>query len=212
MADDLKNLRKVMDEQLFTESRFTSEQKQQVIQKIKKPKKRNVMVPRAVGVLMSAVILFIGAYFIQQEFRPAGPMQQQPQFTLTAEEQQSYDAFSETFDQQELAGLEPMSVAKLFIEASANQEHDMMYELYTDREEWIAWSEEEDKEHRDIVNDSAEDIYRYFQHFNDGVFHQTSEYEGTVEFEAAENRDVPSIFNLIQNENGIWQVAFMPIQ
>lgn len=201
-----------MDEQLFTETRFTDEQKQQVINKLKIPTKRSVMVPRAVGVLLSAIILFIGVYFTQQEFRSAGSVQQQPQFTLTAEEQQIYHAFNETFDQQVLAGLEPMSVAKLYIEASANQDHDMMYALYTDREEWIAWSEEEDKEHREIVNDSAEDIYTYFQHFNDGVFHQTSEYEGTVEFEAAENRDIPSIFNLIQNENGIWQVAFMPIQ
>ncbi|WP_153722744.1 hypothetical protein [Sporosarcina cascadiensis] len=63
-----------------------------------------------------------------------------------------------------------------------------------------------------IVHIQEEEVYAYFRHFNEGVFHQTGKFEGTVEFEAAEKRDVPSIFNLIQNENGIWQVAFMPIQ
>ncbi|GKV65232.1 MULTISPECIES: hypothetical protein [unclassified Sporosarcina] len=68
----------------------------------------------------------------------------------------------------------------------------------------VLWSEKEDKESRDMVNDSKEEVYAYFRHFNEGVFHRTGKIEGTVEFEAAEKRDVRSIFNLIQNKNGIW--------
>ncbi|MNJ80303.1 hypothetical protein D3C77_786370 [compost metagenome] len=49
-----------------------------------------------------------------------------------------------------------------------------------------------------------------FQNLEKGTFIKTSDYEGYIKFERDD--DDKAGFQMIQDEDGIWKVAFMPIQ
>ncbi|WP_019412578.1 hypothetical protein [Paenisporosarcina sp. TG20] len=133
-------------------------------------------------------------------------------FDLTSIEEQAYDNFKKDLDLAHLADLEPISVAKLHIYSSYNQDTEVLYALYTDREERILWTKEEDEIIPESDRGSKEQILALFEGFENGTFIKTSEYEGYIEFKTSEDAETKSGFQMIQNVDGIWQVAFMPIQ
>jgi len=133
-------------------------------------------------------------------------------FELSSLEEQAYINFLKDLDLKRLSGLEPISIAKLYIYAGYNQDFKIQYALYTDRKDRIQWSKEEDENFPDSDRATEKQVLIQFKNFEKGTFVKTSDYEGYIEFEAGEGSEVKSIFQMIQNEDGIWQVAFMPIQ
>ncbi|MFD1205329.1 hypothetical protein ACFQ38_09465 [Sporosarcina contaminans] len=127
-------------------------------------------------------------------------------------EQKVYDRFMLTHDVNELSGLEPISIAKLYVYASYHQDFETVYALYTDREDRILWSKEEDETIPLSDRGTPEQILQTFRNIEKGAFVQTGEYEGYIEFYPNGDREEKSGFSLIQNEEGIWQVAFLPVQ
>jgi hypothetical protein len=133
-------------------------------------------------------------------------------FELSSVEEQAYSNFQNDLDLGHLSGLEPISVAKLYIYAGYYKDTEVQYALYTDRKDRIQWSKEEDENFPDSDRATEEQTLTLFKDFEKGAFVKTGEYEGYIEFEAGEDSEAKSGFKMIQNEGGIWQVAFMPIQ
>ena len=135
---------------------------------------------------------------------------------LTESEQQIYNDLLQKLDKQKLNGLEPMSVAKLYVQAGYDQQDDLQYFLYTTREGHVQWSKEE----HDQFSKKDEKLYdaktqlenakRVFQNIEQGIFIETSDYEGYIKYEKDGDKDAG--FQMVQDEDGIWKVAFMPIQ
>ena len=135
---------------------------------------------------------------------------------LTESEQQIYNDLLQKLDKQKLNGLEPMSVAKLYVQAGYDQQDDLQYFLYTTREEHVQWTKEE----HDQFSKKDEKLYdaktqlenakRVFQNIEQGIFIETSDYEGYIKYEKDGDKDAG--FQMVQDEDGIWKVAFMPIQ
>ena len=109
-----------------------------------------------------------------------------------------------------------MSVAKLYVQAGYDQQDDLQYFLYTTREGHVQWSKEE----HDQLSKKDEKLYdaktqlenakRVFQNIEQGIFIETSDYEGYIKYEKDGDKDAG--FQMVQDEDGIWKVAFMPIQ
>ncbi|MGN7409246.1 hypothetical protein [Sporosarcina sp. SAFN-010] len=131
---------------------------------------------------------------------------------LNTAEQNVYSAFKKDLDTQHLVGLSPMSVAKLYIHASYLGDRKVEYALYTDQEEFIQWSQEEDQAIPESDRGIPEQLTKQYRNFEEGRFLQTSKIEGYIEYYPNSKNEPPSGFQLIKNEDGIWQVAFMPIQ
>lgn len=133
---------------------------------------------------------------------------------LTESEQKIYDELLQKLDKQKLIGLEPLTVAKLYVQASYDQQHDLQYFLYTTREGHVQWTKEEqdqDLQKQDASNlaNELENSKRLFKNIEKGSFVSTSDYEGYIKYEKDGDKDAG--FQMVQDEDGIWKVAFMPI-
>ncbi|SES45726.1 RNA polymerase subunit sigma [Psychrobacillus sp. OK032] len=130
-------------------------------------------------------------------------------FELTAKEEEAYINFQKDLNTIHLSELEPISIAKLYVKAGFDKKYDVEYALYTDREEYIQWSKEVDEEIPESHRGSDEQIIKQFKNIDKGTFVQTSDYEGYIEYDLDEGTNG---FQMIKNEDGVWQVSFMPIQ
>ncbi|MRX73728.1 RNA polymerase subunit sigma [Bacillus lacus] len=132
-------------------------------------------------------------------------------FTLTEEEIKAYRSFSKNLNEQHLKGLNPLSVAKLYVQANLDQRFDVTYALYTDRQEHILWTKEENE---NLPDSDIENTQRIFKNIEKGEFIQTSDFEGYIKYYKDDSKSPEAMmgFSMIKNENGIWQVGFMPIQ
>lgn len=134
-------------------------------------------------------------------------------FELSGAEELAYSNFQKDFDLSYLKGLEPLSIAKLYVQAGIDEKYDLQYALYTDREELISWSKEEDEAIPKADRGTKEQQLKTFNNIDNGNFIQTSEYEGYVEYNPdPKEGNGKSGFQLVMNEDGIWQVSFMAIQ
>jgi pimeloyl-ACP methyl ester carboxylesterase len=134
---------------------------------------------------------------------------------LTESEQQIYDELLQKLDKQKLVGLEPLSVAKLYVQASYDLQYDLQYFLYTTREGHVQWTKGEhnqdlQKQDTSSVANELEKSKRLFQNIEKGTFVPTSDYEGYIKYE--KDGDDNAGFQMVQDEDGIWKVAFMPTQ
>ena len=130
-------------------------------------------------------------------------------FELSNEEENVYNDFQKDLNLEHLRRLEPISIAKLYVKSIVDKKNDVQYALYTDREEYILWSKEDDKKIPDSDRGSIEQVVKQFKNIDKGQFIQTNDYEGYIEYDSGEGK---SGFSMIKNEDGIWQVAFLPIQ
>lgn len=105
-----------------------------------------------------------------------------------------------------------MSVAKLYIHASYLGDREVEYALYTDQEEFIQWSQAEDQAIPESDRGTPEQLTQQYRNFEEGRFLQTSKIEGYIKYYPNSKNEPPSGFQLIKNVDGIWQVAFMPVQ
>jgi hypothetical protein len=129
---------------------------------------------------------------------------------LNDQERTAYEQFKSEHNPEALRGLEPISVAKIYIQANADGDQESSYALYTTREDRIMWSLEEDKKYwEEEGTRDAETYKKPFFGLGSGTFHQTSDYEGYISFP---NQNGEMGFQMLKDENGIWKVSFMPIQ
>jgi hypothetical protein len=128
---------------------------------------------------------------------------------LSAKEEEVYRNFQVDVNLKYLSGLEPISVAKLYVKAAFDKKYDIQYALYTDREGYVLWSKEEDKIIPESDRGSDEQNIKIFKNIDKGTFIQTSDYEGYIEYDSGEGTNG---FQMVKNEDGVWQVSFLPIQ
>lgn len=133
-------------------------------------------------------------------------------FELTSEEQLAYKRFAEDFDTAHLKNLEPLSIAKLYVQASYEQNFEMQYELMTDRAESIMWDKEYDANIPLEDRASPKEVVSLFTNLEEGEFINTEEHAGFIKFNRTNDAEGVAGFQMIQNEDGVWQVAFMPLQ
>ncbi|MGO0062982.1 RNA polymerase subunit sigma [Brevibacillus fluminis] len=132
--------------------------------------------------------------------------------TLSAKEQEAYASFQKNLDDTQLIGLEPLSIAKLYVQARLDQKHDVVYALYTGKNGYVQWTKEEDEKIPDSDRGSTEQIRKNFHNIESGKFIQTSDFEGYIEYQPGEDAATKSGFKMIKDDDGIWKVAFQPLQ
>ena len=130
-------------------------------------------------------------------------------FELSTKEEEAYSNFQKDLNLKHLIGLEPISIAKLYVKAGFDKKYDVQYTLYTDREGYVQWSKEEDKKIPESDRGSVEQHIKQFKNIDKGTFIQTSDYEGYIKYHSGEGTNG---FKMIKNADGIWQVSFLPIQ
>lgn len=130
-------------------------------------------------------------------------------FTLTEEEKSAYDSLKHNHDSNVLKDLSPVSVAKLYIQANLDRDPETEYALYTTRPDRVLWSMEEHIKESARFKTTREEILAAFQGLQNGVFIETSDFEGYIKFE---NKNGVQGFSMSKDPDGIWKVGFMPIQ
>lgn len=130
---------------------------------------------------------------------------------LSSEELAAYSAFRQSKNNSDLATLGPVSIARLYLLAWMEGDKELQYDFYTDQEGYVAWSLEEHLAFSPFGQASIAEVQKLFYELSQGEFIQTSETEGYISF-TQESSEVPAGFQLKQNDDGIWQVSFMPMQ
>ena len=130
---------------------------------------------------------------------------------LSSEEWTSYSAFRQSKNNSDLASLEPISIARLYLLADMEGDEELTYAFYTDEADYIAWGLEEQKDSSPFDQRSIEKTTKLFRELSKGEFVQTSANEGYIFF-IQEGAEAPAGFQLRKNSDGIWQVSFMPMQ
>ncbi|MFE1245724.1 hypothetical protein ACFW35_16445 [Fictibacillus sp. NPDC058756] len=133
-------------------------------------------------------------------------------FTLTPEEEVIYQKFLQDLDEKHLKDVNPISIAKLYVQAQLDRRYDAKYALYTDREGFVQWTKEEDEKIPERDRGTILQTLTTFNNIGAGSFIPDGEYDGYIEYEASKDADAKSGFKMIKDEDGIWNVAFMPIQ
>jgi hypothetical protein len=133
-------------------------------------------------------------------------------FSLTAEEKVIYERFQQDLDEKHLKGVDPISIAKLYIQSQLDKKYDVTYALYTDREGYVQWTREDDENIPESDRGTISQILSTYNNIDAGTFIQDEDHEGHIEYMASKDADVKSGFRMVNDEDGIWNVAFMPIQ
>jgi hypothetical protein len=126
---------------------------------------------------------------------------------LTDEEKAVYQVFSEDPTEDHLKGMGPVSVAKIYVQALLDKRKDLVYELYTDRPDYIRWTKEEQES---FPPDTKENILKTFNGIEKGEFIQKDDIHGYIRFDNGGEGKMG--FQMIKDEDGHWSVGFMPIQ
>ncbi|PFA68418.1 hypothetical protein CN378_07460 [Bacillus sp. AFS015802] len=131
-------------------------------------------------------------------------------FSLTPEEEEAYRKFSEDPMEEHLHGLSPLSIVKVYVQASLDERHDLVYEMYTDRPDYIRWTKEEDEKIPQEDRGTKENILNTFKGIENGEFIQTSDIGGYIKYDNGGEGLMG--FQMIKDEDGYWSVGFIPIQ
>ncbi|TYS58480.1 hypothetical protein FZC74_11770 [Sutcliffiella horikoshii] len=125
-------------------------------------------------------------------------------FELTAEELDVYQQLKTGFNQQLLLDLSPISIAKLFVQATNDEEWELQYELYTDREDVRRIDKEE--YFREMVFPDKDVLFG----IQDGTFHDDGDGYGHISYTNIYGQKWG--FQMVQENDGSWAVAFVPLQ
>lgn len=129
---------------------------------------------------------------------------------LTPEEREAYHEFSQDPTEAYLKDLSPISIAKIYVQASLDERYDLVYEMYTDRPEYVRWTKQEDAKIPQSDRGTKDDILSTFNGIEDGEFIQTSDIDGYIKYDNGGEGFMG--FQMIKDEDGYWNVGFMPIQ
>lgn len=128
-------------------------------------------------------------------------------FELTEEELQVYELLKGEFDNQHLKNLSPVSIAKIFVQAALDEEWDVKYELYTDRDDVRQIEREE--YFSEMRHPSPEQIRDTFFGIQDGIFHDNGD-SGYISYTNIYGQQWG--FQMLKEEDGTWSVSFLPTQ
>ncbi|MGP1906893.1 hypothetical protein ACTSEZ_01915 [Metabacillus sp. JX24] len=129
-------------------------------------------------------------------------------FKLTETEYIAYAKLKEDLNEAHIKGLMPVSIAKIYVQASLDEELEVVYELYTDRageanipkDEFLAIENRETKEQ----------LLELFEGIQNGTFIKEDGLTGHITYTRISGET--GHFSMIMDEDGIWNVSFMPIQ
>ena len=129
----------------------------------------------------------------------------------TAAERDLYEAFKISNNPELFRDETPITIARIYMYASFLNDQKSMYQLLTTHENHVLWSEEEHVQVKPEFEELAarEQAIQLAPHLLEGEFIQTDEISGYIAFSDGEREQG---FQMILNEQGIWQVAFMPLQ
>lgn len=218
----------------LTHLKFKQDLKKKLLEKTvqKNSRKHKHLIPN----LLTAALLFLSIYFIQDVIRENmendvasnhGSKQLQkkddiksnstkeknsPDFTLTEDEIRAYNNFSKDLNEKHLENLNPISIAKLYVKADIEEQYNVTYALYTNRQDFILWTKEDDENIPTSHRGTVEQKQEIYKNIEKGKFVQTSDFEGYIEYQSNDISKTKSGFKMVKNENGIWQVSFNPIQ
>ncbi|ANX11026.1 RNA polymerase subunit sigma [Fictibacillus arsenicus] len=133
-------------------------------------------------------------------------------FTLTPAEEVIYQKFLQDLDEQHLKGLNPVSISKLYVQAQLDKRYNAVYALYTDREGYVQWTKEDDERIPESDRGTIINTLTTYNNIDSGNFIPDGDHNGYIEYEASQNADAKSGFKMVKDEDGIWNVSFMPIQ
>jgi hypothetical protein len=102
-----------------------------------------------------------------------------------------------------------VSIAKIYVQAALDKEYDVQYALYTDRPNYVRWSKEKDEQIPESDRGTKEQLLQTFSGIEKGEFIQTSDYEGYIKYM---NGSGEMGFQMVKDEEGIWNVSFTPLQ
>lgn len=131
------------------------------------------------------------------------------QLQLTEQELSAYETLKQSENRSVLKELSPMNIARLYWLAGIEGNFKLQYMFYTTQPEWIMWSFEEQQTFPPFDMNSFNEAVQLFKDISLGEFIATSDKEGYISFV---NQGNEAAFQLLQNEEGIWEVAFMPMQ
>ncbi|WP_409294783.1 DL-endopeptidase inhibitor IseA family protein [Peribacillus sp. SCS-26] len=129
-------------------------------------------------------------------------------FILTQKEKAAYSAFSKDLDEEHLRFLDPISIARLYGQSILDERRDVTYALYTDREGFVQWKWEEHKNFPETKQDKNKTRSEYAS-LSEGEFIRTGDYQGFIRYKTPAGE---MGFQLVRDEDGIWNAAFTPIQ
>ena len=138
-----------------------------------------------------------------------------PTFMLSSEEQLVFDLFKVSKDDTLLMDLEPISIAKFYIEALLNKDYETQYALYYTEdlgEGGMGWTLEEYLKIPEKDRGTEDFIYKSLTPLANGEFIQTEEDFGYIKYERVEEGSSEAInmgFQMKKGENNIWKVCFM---
>jgi hypothetical protein len=133
-------------------------------------------------------------------------------FELTESEQLIYSEIKKDLNENHIINLTPISIAKIYVQAGIDKNYDVQYALYTDRKEYIQWTKEEDKKIPNSDRTTRDQAIKSFTNLDKGEFIQTSDFEGYIEYQSKDEPNNKLGFRMIKDEDGIWNVGFMPLQ
>lgn len=212
-----EELKEQIDKYISTESVFTEKDRAQVYQKIqrnKKPSKKIRLLPAFTILLLISFGAISFSLMNHESPRVAMEEKKKPpvikeEFTLSNEENIAYQLFLKDLNEVHLKDLSPISIAKLYVKAEIDQQYYAVYALYTDRKEHIQWTKEEDRAIPKEDRGTKETLIKKFKNIGKGTFIQTSDDQGYISFQST---DGELGFQMIKDDDGIWNVAFQPIQ
>lgn len=212
-----EELKEQIDKYISTETVFTEKDRAQVYQKIqwnKKPSKKIRLLPAFTILLLISFGAISFSLMNHESPRVAREEKKKPpvikeEFTLSNEENNAYQLFLKDLNEVHLKDLSPISIAKLYVKAEIDQQYDAVYALYTDRKEHIQWTKEEDRAIPEEDRGTKETLIKKFKNIGEGTFIQTSDDQGYISFQGP---DGELGFQMIKDDDGIWNVAFQPIQ
>lgn len=132
-----------------------------------------------------------------------------PGFQLNDEQMKVYKSFSRDLNETHLKNLDPVSIAMLYVQAELEGRYDIAYALYTDRAGYVQWTKEYDEKIPVSDRPVRKIIPKSYAGLAEGKFIKTGEFTGYVQFT---NSNGEHGFQMVMDEDGIWNVAFMPLQ
>ncbi|MFC0188638.1 hypothetical protein ACFFJY_10095 [Fictibacillus aquaticus] len=133
--------------------------------------------------------------------------------TFSDKEKEVYEAFRKSLDENLLRDLDPISIAKFYAQANIAQEFDVVYALYTDRKNYIHMSKEEYEKLPSSHRFTPENAFNAFKNIEKGKFisHEDN-ITAHIEYMADPDAEAPSGFTMVKDEDGIWNISFLPLQ
>ncbi len=142
-----------------------------------------------------------------------GYLEEEASFTWPESEKALYEKFKENYDVEVLRDMSPFVLARLYAYSYFLKDYETAYHFLTTRKDQQRWSLQEHLEYgrreSEVFGDSSLYYIQLAEAISSGTFIIPDGTSGYIQFML--NGKMQG-FQLIKNEDGIWQVAFMPMQ